>query len=300
MTAFARPIVYPVSRRMRFRTIARMVLGSLLSIPGDFARAACARAAARLRQPALLAVLGIGTLAFMLSGQPGHRQKMVTRLQTSPTPESVLTSIAAPQTKRLSESVIAPLAVPNPPVMAVGPTETPPAAVIVSKAIAPNKPAVDSSAPAQQLSSSAVERPRYPVPPTFARSAFDQPPPIPTTGGKVKPRAWSGARAIVDTAEGAKASDAKPAIDVEIRTAPKMAAAEVPSRPSIESTPDYRAVTTNDDALVIRLGNGSFQEIRTGQKLPGGETLKSVNPAGDSFSTDVGIFYFSTKGVSKP
>ena len=138
--------------------------------------------------------------------------------------------------------------------------------------------------------------PRYPVPSIIKRSPFDAAPlqlPTTTQSNSHFPYASTAAGKTYDQAA---TQDTTPAIDVEIRTDPKVLPAKPLANETIEGTPDYRPVTTNDGALVIRMGNGVFKEIRPGQQLPGGETLKSVAPAGDSYKTDVGTFNFSIKG----
>ena len=57
---------------------------------------------------------------------------------------------------------------------------------------------------------------------------------------------------------------------------------------SPKQTSPYKAVTTNDGKLVIQTTNGTFVEVRTGQTLPGGETLTSVEPSGNGYTTSAG------------
>lgn len=102
------------------------------------------------------------------------------------------------------------------------------------------------------------------------------------------------------------------AVDVEIRipqekpaAAPSVASNAVTgpdaagAAESAKAIPDYRVITSNEDALVLRLSDGKFKEIHPGQTLPGGETLLGVNADGAGYKTSVGTFSFPTTGVSK-
>lgn len=57
-------------------------------------------------------------------------------------------------------------------------------------------------------------------------------------------------------------------------------------------SPPWYATTFNDGALVIR-SHGTFRQIRPGQILPDGETLKSVNEPASSYTTSAGTFIIS-------
>lgn len=264
-----------------------------------------------LRRPALLLSMAAVVLIFVLSGRPETRNAVFAistarRMEIKP-----LAQVSQQQ------SEIAPRVPPQHQPLAAGvavagkqePTSAPYAAVKAAFATAQqdeSRTRLPATAQPPTSVTSAVPpvpepalMPRYPVPSIIKRSPFDAAPlqlPTNTQSNSHFPYASTAAGKTYDQAA---TQDTTPAIDVEIRTDQRLLPAKPLAIDAIEGTPDYRPITTNDDALVIRMGNGIFKEIRPGQQLPGGATLKSVAPAGDSYKTDVGTFNFSIKGQPK-
>lgn len=195
-----------------------------------------------------------------------------------------------------------------------------PSTTQVDSAAPPNSTAAPvvstvATSPIEQTTTVAILRPTLfpapPVPPPVHQMAFSAPPPLPEpspSGHRRSGHRRSG-QVAVEPLE-SKAKEVAKTIDVDtVELRPRASENKQDDKKDVSSpesrqlnemtlAPSYRPVTTNAEALVIRLSDGKFKEIQPGQPLPSGETLISVDRGGASYKTSVGTFSFSTNGAT--